>query len=152
MKRTIAWVAALLLALTLLPAYNSAKADITPLSIAINTKATKRVYAVGEALDLTGLVLDYYNGLVQDPTPVTYLASYVASNPAAGKFMTSTANGYVFTSDDVGEKTITVTYNSGVTVDSVVQKPTTTFTVTVVAADVSYPTGFTILTEPANTS
>lgn len=152
MKRTIAWVITLLLVLTMLPAYNSAKAEeITPLSIAINTKVTKRVYAVGEALNLTGLILDYYNGLVQAPTPVD-MTSYVASDPAAGKFMTSTTNGYVFKSTDVGERTITITYNSGVTEDSVVQKPTTTFTVTVVSAEDSYPTGFTILTEPANTT
>ncbi|MEN6595577.1 MAG: Ig-like domain-containing protein [Clostridiaceae bacterium] len=152
MKRTIAWVITLLLVLTMLPAYNSAKAEeITPLSIAINTKVTKRVYAVGEALNLTGLILDYYNGLVQAPTAVP-LTAYVTSDPAAGKFMTSLVNGYVFKSTDVGEKTITITYNSGVTEDSVVQKPTTTFTVTVVDADVSYPTGFTILTQPANTT
>ena len=152
MKRTIAWVITLLLVLTMLPAYNSAKAEeITPLSIAINTKVTKRVYAVGEALNLTGLILDYYNGLVQAPTAVP-LTAYVASDPAAGKFMTSLVNGYVFKSTDEGEKTITITYNSGVTEDSVVQKPTTTFTVTVVDADVSYPTGFTILTQPANTT
>jgi hypothetical protein len=152
MKRTIAWVITLLLVLTMLPAYNSAKAEeITPLSIAINTKVTKRVYAVGEALNLTGLILDYYNGLVQAPTPVD-MTSYVASAPAAGKFMTSTTNGYVFKSTDVGERTITITYNSGGTEDAVVQKPTTTFTVTVVSAEDSYPTGFTILTEPANTT
>ncbi|HWP21778.1 MAG TPA: Ig-like domain-containing protein [Candidatus Cryosericum sp.] len=152
MKRTIAWVITLLLVLTMLPAYNSAKAEaITPLSIAINTKVTKRVYAVGEALNLTGLILDYYNGLVQTPTTVP-MTSYVVSDPVAGKFMTSLINGYVFKATDVGEKTITITYNSGVTEDSVVQKPTTTFTVTVVDADVSYPTGFTILTEPANTT
>ncbi len=150
MKRTIAWVITLLLVLTMLPAYNSAKAEeITPLSIAINTKVTKRVYAVGEALNLTGLILDYYNGLVQAPTPVD-MTSYVASDPAAGKFMTSTTNGYVFKSTDVGERTITITYNSGVTEGSVVQKPTTTFTVTVVTAEESYPTGFTIETFPAN--
>ena len=153
MKRTIALVLTLLFVLTMVPAIQSAKADeIKPLSIEVGTEATKRVYAVGEVFDLTGLVLTYYDGVTQPGTSVT-TASYIASDPAAGQFMTSVANGYTFLSTDVGDKTITVTYNAGIPAGhTVAEKPTTTFTITVVAADTGYLTGITVVTPPTITS
>jgi len=153
MKRTIALVLTLLFLLTMVPVVQSAKADeIKPLSIEIGTKATKRVYAVGETLDLTGLVLTYYDGVSQPGTSVA-MAKYVASDPAEGEFMTSIENGYTFTSDDVGDKTITVTYNAGSPAGHThVEKPTTTFKITVVAADTGYLTGITIVTQPDMTT
>ncbi len=149
MKRTIALVLTLLFVLTLLPTVNNAKAEeIQPLSIEVGTPATKRVYAAGEALDLTGLVITYYDGVTQPGTAVD-MTNYVATNPATGEFMTSIANGYTFKAEDVGTKTITVTYNAGIPAGhTVAEKPTTTFTVTVVAADVGYLTGITVVTQP----
>jgi uncharacterized protein YjdB len=153
MKRTIALMLSVLFVLTLLPAVNGAKADeIKPLSIEIDTPATTRVYAVGEALTISGLILTYNDGVSQPGTPVLE-ASYVAEDPAEGQYTTSIANGYVFEAADVGEKTITITYNAGTPAGyTQVQKPATSYTVTVVAAETGYPTGFSIMSYPANTS
>ncbi|HRX59110.1 MAG TPA: Ig-like domain-containing protein [Eubacteriales bacterium] len=153
MKRTIALMLSVLFVLTLLPAVNGAKAEeIKPLSIEIDTPATKRVYAVGEALDISGLILTYNDGITQPGTAVA-TTSYVAEDSAEGQYTTSIANGYVFKAEDVGEKTITITYNAGTpTGYTQVQKPATSYTVTVVAAETGYPTGFSIVSYPASTS
>jgi len=151
MKRTIALVLTLLFVLTMVPAIQSASAAVTPLSIAINTKPTTRVYKVGETFKLAGLTIDYYDGIQQDVADTLTVADYVASDPAVGKFMTSYADGHVFTADDVGDKTVTVTYNAGTPAGHThVEKPTTTFTITVVSAETGYLDGLTIETNPSN--
>ena len=152
MKRTIALVLTLLFALTMIPTVNSAKADVTPLSIAINTKPTTRVYKVGESFSLAGLTIDYYDGIQQDiADTLEYATDYVTSDPATGQFTTSYTDGHTFTSDDVGDKTVTVTYNAGTPAGHThVEKPTTTFTITVVSAETGYLDGLTIETNPSN--
>ncbi len=152
MKRTIALVLTLLFVLTMIPTVNTAKAEeIRPLSIEVATKATKRVYEVGESLDLTGFGITYYDGITQPGTAKT-MTDYVASDPAEGKFMTSIANGYTFKAEDVGTKTITVTYNAGTPEGHThIEKPTTTFKISVVAADVGYLTGISVVTPPDTT-
>lgn len=153
MKRTIALVLTLLFVLAMLPTVNNAKADeIRSLSIAIESKPDTLVYEVGEKLDLDGLTFNYYDGVQQDPELVEFATAgvYVTTTPTAGHFTTSILDGYEFDSDDVGNKTITVTYNAGTpeghTVD---EKPTATFTITVVSAEVGYLDGLSIETDPS---
>jgi uncharacterized protein YjdB len=65
--------------------------------------------------------------------------------------MTSYTDVHTFTSDDIGDKTVTVTYNAGTPVGHThVEKPTTTFVITVVSAEVGYLDGLTIETSPSN--
>ncbi len=154
LKRMFSFLLALLFILALAPV--SALAEEVPvhdLDITVQTKPTKLVYVVGETLDLTGIELNYYDGINKDPTVLTdaaYCGAAVSlSAMPIGEFYTNPRGNYKFTASDAsaGKKTIIITYKSDV-VDpedkALTLRPQATYVVTVLPADVGYPSAIAI--------
>lgn len=90
-------------------------APVTLSSIALTTNPTKTTYNVGEPFSFAGAVVT-----------ATYSDDSHANVTA---YCTTDYNGKTFTANDLGEKTVTVSYTEGST-------QTTTFTITVAIVDV----------------